>query len=138
MGVFKTELKDREGVTHYYESFHIPLDKAFDLAAELVDTFAPLAAIASLDEDSTDMSVLSEMFSDIAKKILKIGGFKKAQTIIAHTTRDNKMMSNFGNLMEAYTGNIAEFVACLRWVIEENFSDFFGEDSLLSGLAQTQ
>lgn len=122
---------DADGSDHEYEVTLFGADYGLDLFFDLQGIAGnPLGKIIDAFSGGLDSSIngaaVGQGLTQLAEGILKAGGSKLADRILASTKRDGKKLAP-KDISEVYSGNYAEEITALGHVLKDNYS------SLLSG-----
>jgi len=121
----KNEAGDRVTIEVPYTCDPICIDVSMDMSLEMVEMASPLAAM------SQDRSLAGVAFADVARSIMRKGGFKYALKLFTagKLRRGGTRIKDKASLKLAYdgVGGLLECTLALQWVVEENFGDFFTE-----------
>jgi hypothetical protein len=138
MLTFETE---RDGARVSYTSEPLPVGKQIDMGLEIMEMIGPvlgvLAAAQQQDMSAELLNAISQdtgqAFGKVARALMKAGGSAYIMKLCeaCHVTRQPqgsqgvKITAQNFNLILSGKGGGAELVRVTRWLIMENFMDFF-------------
>ena len=145
-----TEIADRNGEIHRYETVPFPFDQALDLGLELAGiiggpigrSFGSLLTGGTLDDDDLDEKVFAAAAAELGElpsKLLAAGGAQLVARILARTVRIGRSEGKPGTPPTLYKmplsdpaqrdaafggGNLGEAMRAVKWVLGVNYGPF--------------